>query len=55
MPPNDDDDDDSVHKQSTPEAKLGSVNINNKDRNEDISDDEESQLSVVTENLDDDY
>ena len=52
MPPTDDDDDDTV-KQLIPAAKLGSVNINNKERN--ISEDEESQLSAVTEIFDDDY
>ena len=53
MPPTDDDDDDTVNERSPPEVKLGSVNINNKDRN--TSEDEESQVLVVTENVDDDY
>ena len=54
MPPkNNDDDDNTLNEQPTPEARLGSVNNNNKDRNDNISDGEESQLSVATENLDD--
>ena len=57
MPPkNDGNDDDTLNEQTTPEAKLGSVkNNNNKVRNDDIPDDEESCLSVATEDLDYDH